>query len=217
MQKIFKNILVGFLVSFLGSLPLGYLNIIGFQIYDEKGIQSLIFYLLGVITVESIVIYFTLIFAQKLNSNRKLIQIIEAFTIVFFFLLAYLFYSQSQRTVSEENYLSAYLTFSAFAVGLICNGLNFMQIPFWLSWNLYVVNANYIDLNKKRQFYYIAGTLIGSFTGIFTIVIVLNYATKSAYLLSTYLLSAVIPLFFLGMAVYHLVKYGKKYFVNVLD
>jgi hypothetical protein len=216
-QKIFKNILVGFLVSFLGSLPLGYLNIIGFQIYDEKGIQSLIFYLLGVITVESIVIYFTLIFAQKLNSNRKLIQIIEAFTIVFFFLLAYLFYSQSQRTVSEENYLSAYLTFSAFAVGLICNGLNFMQIPFWLSWNLYVVNANYIDLNKKRQFYYIAGTLIGSFTGIFTIVIVLNYATKSAYLLSTYLLSAVIPLFFLGMAVYHLVKYGKKYFVNVLD
>lgn len=217
MQKIFKNILVGFLVSFLGSLPLGYLNIIGFQIYDEKGIQSLIFYLLGVITVESIVIYFTLIFAQKLHSNRKLIQIIEAFTIVFFFLLAYLFYSQSQRSVSEENYLSAYLTFSAFAVGLICNGLNFMQIPFWLSWNLYVVNANYIDLNKKRQFYYIAGTLIGSFTGIFTIVIVLNYATKSASLLSTYLVSAVIPLFFLGMAVYDLVKYGKKYFVNVLD
>jgi len=214
-QKIFKNILVGFLVSFLGSLPLGYLNIIGFQIYNEKGIQSLIFYLLGVIAVESIVIYFTLIFAQKLNSNRKLLQIIEAFTIVFFFLLAYLFYSQSQRTVSEENYLSAYLTFSAFAVGLICNGLNFMQIPFWLSWNLYVVNANYIDLNKKRQFYYIGGTLIGSFTGIFTIVMVLNYATKSASLLSAYLLSAVIPLFFLGMAVYHLVKYGKKYFVNV--
>jgi len=214
-QKIFKNILVGFLVSFLGSLPLGYLNIIGFQIYNEKGIQSLIFYLLGVIAVESIVIYFTLIFAQKLNSNRKLLQIIEAFTIVFFFLLAYLFYSQSQRTVSEENYLSVYLTFSAFAVGLICNGLNFMQIPFWLSWNLYVVNANYIDLNKKRQFYYIGGTLIGSFTGIFTIVMVLNYATKSASLLSAYLLSAVIPLFFLGMAVYHLVKYGKKYFVNV--
>jgi hypothetical protein len=214
-QKIFKNILVGFLVSFLGSLPLGYLNIIGFQIYNEKGIQALIFYLLGVIAVESIVIYCTLIFAKKLNSNRKLLQIIEAFTIVFFFLLAYSFYSQSQRTVSEENYLSAYLTFSAFAVGLICNGLNFMQIPFWLSWNLYVVNANYIDLNKKRQFYYIGGTLIGSFTGIFTIVMVLNYATKSASLLSAYLLSAVIPLFFLGMAVYHLVKYGKKYFVNV--
>lgn len=214
MQKIFKNILVGFLVSFLGSLPLGYLNIIGFQIYNEKGIQSLMFYLLGVITVESIVIYCTLIFAQKLNSNRKLMQIIEAFTIVFFFLLAYLLYSQSQRTVSEENYLSAYLTFSAFAIGLICNGLNFMQIPFWLSWNLYVVNANYIDLNKKRQFYYIIGTLIGSFAGIFTIVMVLNYATKSASLLSTYLLSAVIPLFFLGMAVYHLVKYGKKYFVT---
>ena len=215
MLQIFKNIVVGFLVSFLGSLPLGYLNIIGFQIYNEKGIQSLIFYLLGVISVESIVIYCTLIFAQKLNSNLKLMQIIEAFTIVFFCLLAYLFYSQSQTSVSEENYLSAYLTFSAFVVGLICNGLNFMQIPFWLSWNLYVVNANYIDLTKKRQFYYIIGTLIGSFSGILTIVMVLNYATKTASLLSTYLLSAVIPLFFLGMAVYHLAKYSKKYFINV--
>jgi threonine/homoserine/homoserine lactone efflux protein len=137
-------------VGFLGSLPLGYLNIIGFQVHNKKGIQSLVFYLLGVIAVDSVVIYCTFIFAKKTNSNRKLLQIIEAFTIVSFFLLAYLFYSQSQRTVAKENYLSAYLNFSAFAVGLIFNGLNLMQIAFWLSWNLSVVNTNHIALNKKR-------------------------------------------------------------------
>lgn len=60
-----KNTAVGFLVSFLGSLPFGYLNLIGFQVYAEKGFESLIFYLLGVIIVESVVIYSTLLFAKK--------------------------------------------------------------------------------------------------------------------------------------------------------
>ena len=202
-------------MSFVGSLPFGYLNLIGFQVYTQKGIESLIYYLFGIIAVESIVIYSTLIFAAKLNSNRKLLQFIEAFAIVFLFFLAYLFYSQSQSEALEENYLSNYLNYSAFVIGLICNGLNFMQIPFWLSWNLYVVNANYIDLNKKSQFHYVLGTLIGSFTGIFTIVLLLNYATDNASFLSKNLMSVVIPVFFVVMGSYQLYSYCKKYFFSV--
>ena len=76
-MKIIKNILVGFLVSFIGSVPLGYLNIIGFEIYSELGINSLVFYLLGVISVEVFVIYFTLIFANRLVSNKKMMKIME--------------------------------------------------------------------------------------------------------------------------------------------
>ena len=57
-----KNILVGFLVSFIGSIPLGYLNVIGFEIYKYQGLTTTIFYLLGVICIEFFVIYCTLIF-----------------------------------------------------------------------------------------------------------------------------------------------------------
>ncbi|MFT7351846.1 MAG: hypothetical protein ACI9XR_001606, partial [Flavobacterium sp.] len=42
-----KNIFVGFLVSFIGSIPLGYLNIIGFNIFQFSGILSTIHYLFG--------------------------------------------------------------------------------------------------------------------------------------------------------------------------
>lgn len=217
MKRIIKNTLVGFAVSFLGSLPFGYLNLIGFQVYNQKGIKSLVYYLFGIITVESIVVYSTLIFAAKLNSNRKLLQFIEAFSIIFLFFLAYLFYSQSQSVIPKENYLSKYLNYSAFIIGLICNGLNFMQIPFWLSWNLYVVNANYIDLNKKSQLHYVLGTLIGSFAGIFTIVMLLNYATDSTSFLSKNLMSIIIPVFFVAMGFYQLFRYCKKYLFSVLN
>ena len=84
-MKILKNIGVGFLVSFLGSIPLGYLNVIGFDIYNHAGIASVVPYLFGVITVEVFVIYFTLIFANQLISNKKLLKIIAGFSVLFMF------------------------------------------------------------------------------------------------------------------------------------
>lgn len=212
MNKILKNTAVGFSVSFVGSLPFGYLNLIGFQVYLEMGFESLVFYLLGVILVESVVIYGTLVFAAKLNSNRKLLQFIEAFSIVFMFLLAYLFYAQGKTEITQESILKNYLAYSAFVIGLICNGLNFMQIPFWLSWNLYVVNKKYIDVQKKNQPYYVLGTLVGSFTGILSIVMILNYANESTSIVSNYLMSVFIPLFFVGLGSYQLYIFCRKYF-----
>lgn len=217
MIKITQNIAVGFVVSFLGSLPFGYLNLIGYQVYSQEGMVSLLYYLLGIISVESVVIYVTLIFATTLNSNRKLLQFIEGFAIVFLFFLAYLFYAQSQTEVSGENTFNKYLTYAPFMIGIICNGLNFMQIPFWLSWNLYVVNAKYIDTQKKNQPFYVMGTLIGSFSGIFCIVMLLNYATESASFLSKNLLSVFIPVFFIILGFYQMYKFWKKYYVSVLS
>ncbi len=100
-MKILKNIGVGFLVSFLGSIPLGYLNVIGFDIYNHEGIASVVPYLFGVITVEAFVIYFTLIFANQLISNKKLLKIIAGFSVLFMFLLAYIFYASAAKTTRK--------------------------------------------------------------------------------------------------------------------
>ena len=97
-MKAIKNIFVGFLISFIGSIPLGYLNIVGFQIYKKLGMANVIWYLGGVIIVEAIVIYFTLIFANKLANNEILLKKIEIFSIFFMLLLAYIFHSQNRRS-----------------------------------------------------------------------------------------------------------------------
>ena len=66
-----KNIVVGFLISFVGSIPLGYLNIIGYEIYIKKGLDSTIQYLFGVVIIEAIVIFSTLIFANILTQKKQ--------------------------------------------------------------------------------------------------------------------------------------------------
>jgi hypothetical protein len=211
-MKALKNIAAGFVVSFLGSLPLGYLNIIGVEIFSILGINSLVFYLLGVILVEAVVIYFTVIFAGQLAENKKILKFIDFFAVFFFLLLAYLFYAHSNQTTEEHNYLEDYNHYSPFLIGMVLCGLNFLQIPFWMGWNLYLMNAKYILLTKKLKFYYILGTLIGTFFGMLVAILLLDSLSQTTISLSKYIMPIVIPLFFVALAIYQAYKVYRKYF-----
>ncbi len=205
-----KNIAVGFLVSFVGSIPLGYLNVVGFKIYNSSGITPTFLYLFGVICIEFFVIYLTLIFANKLASNTKLLKFIEAFSVLFMFVLAYVFYSSGNSdnidsTVFKNAYDSWFLT------GIVLSCLNFIQIPFWLSWNLYLLNGNYIEVEKSRKYFYVFGTITGTFCGMLVLILSLNYFANNVDFLSKYLMQIIIPLVFLVLGIFQALKFYKKY------
>lgn len=206
-----KNIFVGFLVSFLGSIPLGYLNIVGFEIFTKFGMNSLIFYLLGVIFIEVFVIYFTLIFAKKLVNNKKLMKTIDILSIFFLLILAFSFYAHSNATNEDQHYLEKYIRYSPFLIGIILNSFNFLQLPFWTGWNLYLMNENYISTENKLKYYYIAGTLIGIFLGMLALVFILQSLALNTSGFSRYLMPVIIPLFFVSLALFQVYKVHKKY------
>jgi len=210
-MKPLQNIIVGSLVSFLGSLPLGYLNIIGVEVLSKFGMNSLITYLLGVILIEAFVIYFTVIFANQLVNNKKLMKYIDYFAVFFLLLIAYLFYASSNQTPQQHNYLKGYFQYSPFLIGMVLCGLNFLQIPFWMGWNLYLMNAKYINLVQNLKFYYIFGTLLGTFFGMLSAVIVLDSLSRSTFSFSKYIMPIVIPLFFVIWALFQAFKVYKKY------
>ncbi|MFE3872080.1 hypothetical protein ACFX5F_12690 [Flavobacterium sp. ZS1P70] len=211
-MRALKNIFVGLLVSFIGSIPLGYLNIIGFEIYSKFGIKSLVFYLLGVISVEVFVIYFTLIFAKKLVNNKKLMKAIDYFAIVFLFVLAYSFYAHANQTSGRQNDLEKYVMYSPYLIGLILNCVNFLQFPFWTGWNLYLMNGNYIAVENKLKYFYVAGTAIGTFLGMLILVLILNNLSQNTTFFSQYVIPVIIPLFFIVLAFIQMYKVYRKYF-----
>ena len=206
-----KNIAVGFLVSFIGSIPLGYLNVIGFDIYKASGIQPTVFYLLGVVCVEFLVIYVTLIFANKLAKNTKLLKFIEAFSIFFMFVLAFVFYSSSNVDQANKTLFSTTGT-NFFFVGLAYSFFNFIQIPFWLSWNLYLLNGKYIEVSNSRKYFYVFGTIIGTFCGMLVLILSLHYFASNVDFLSKYLMQIIIPLVFLGLGIFQAFKFYRKYY-----
>jgi hypothetical protein len=203
-----QNIVVGFLVSFIGSIPLGYLNVLGFQVYQKSGLTPTTLYLLGVIIIEFLVIYFTLIFANRLAANKKLTKYIEGFSVVFMFLLAAVFYFSS----NSKSDFSTSFTFAPFVLGIVLSCLNFIQIPFWTGWNLYLLNGKYIEVSGIRKYVYVFGTVAGTFCGMLALILSLHYFAANVDFLSKYLMQIIIPLVFLGLGIFQSIKFYGKYF-----
>ncbi len=207
-----KNISVGFLVSFIGSIPLGYLNLVGLEIYSKSGLHNLVFFLFGVVFVETFVIYFTLLFAKQLIRNKKLMKVIDFLAVGFMFVLACLFYFNSDSNVTLDSNLLGYLMYSPFVIGVVLNCFNFLQLPFWTSWNLYLLNGKYITIERKLKYYYIAGTLIGVFLGMLSLILVLQAVFQKTNQFSKYIIPVFIPLLFIVLGSIQVFKVYKKYF-----
>jgi hypothetical protein len=211
-MKTLKNILVGFVVSFVGSIPLGYLNVIGFEIYNHAGLGSVIPYLLGVISVEVLVIYFTLIFAEQLVNSKKLLRFIEGFSVVFMFVLAYIFYDSATKTAAQATVFEEYREQTPFFVGLLLSALNFIQIPFWVGWNLYLLNGNWIKTDGSMKYFYVVGTLIGTFFGMLALILSLDFLTSQTDFFAKYLMRFIVPMVFVGLGFFQGIQFCRKHF-----
>lgn len=210
-MKILKNTFVGFLVSFAGSVPLGYLNIAGYEIFAYKGWSALLPYVGGVIAVEAIIIYGTLAFADLLSSKERLIRGIEIFSIVFMFTLSILFFIKTGNA-SDEVFFRRYFDHSPFVIGLILSAMNFMQLPFWMAWNLYVVNNNHAKTSGNLKLFYLIGTLIGSSAGIIGISVTLDYAGRSSAYLSENIIPYLFPVVFAIIGIVQSIQFYRKYY-----
>lgn len=208
-MRALKNILVGFAVSFIGSIPLGYLNLIGFQIYSTSNLNQLNLYLIGVLLIEAIVIYSTLKLSSKVAMNPKWKNMISIFSFIFLIGIALLTYNS---TSSQENSLEKYnsfLSYSAFISGIILSSINFAQIPFWMSWNLYLTNENYIITSKKFSFLYVFGTISGTYFGMLAIIFSIDSAQNNNYISKNFF-SNYIWVIFLGLAIFQLIQIIKN-------
>lgn len=207
-MKALKNLVVGFLVSFVGSIPLGYLNIIGFEIYQKEKLKALILYLTGVIIIEGIIIYSTLLFAKKLAENRKLLRFIDIFSIVFMFILAGVFFLNHAEPDTE--YKKVIFEHAPILIGIMFSALNFIQIPFWLGWNLYLINKRYIVVDSNLKYLYVFGTVLGTFFGMLSFVLALDLFSGQNGFLSPKTISLIIPVIFFAMGCFQLFKFFRK-------
>ncbi|MCL9804400.1 hypothetical protein NAT51_02620 [Flavobacterium amniphilum] len=204
-METFKNIAVGFGISFIGSVPLGYLNLVGFHIYTHSGLMNLLCYLSGVICIEVLVIYATLKFINLLDLNPKWKSGVNLFSVFFLFGLAFYFYYKgligTNRGVPEI--LPGY---PSIVTGLFLSCLNFAQIPFWTTWNLFLVNGNYISNREKYAGFYLIGTVLGAFAGMLTFILGINCIVANGFI-GAKNISASLPLLLIVLTVFQIYQF----------
>lgn len=151
-------------VSFLGTLPLGTLNIAAMQISATDGVAPAVKFSLGSLVVEAIYVRISLVAMDWVRKQKGLFKILEWVTLVIVLALAISsFYAASHPSVEKNVILSS--TIHRFFLGMMMCAVSPAQIPFWFGWSTVLFTKGV--LLPKTSFYnmYIFGIALGTFAG----------------------------------------------------
>lgn len=152
------------LVSFLGTLPLGTLNIAAMQISATDGVAPAVKFSLGSLLVEAIYVRISLVAMDWVRKQKGLFKILEWVTLFIVVALAVSsFYAAATPHVEQNVILSS--TIHRFFLGMMMCAVSPAQIPFWFGWSTVLFTKGV--LLPKASFYnmYIFGIAIGTLAG----------------------------------------------------
>jgi threonine/homoserine/homoserine lactone efflux protein len=169
-MRLTKIYFTGLFISFLGTLPLGTLNISAMQIAVSDGILPAFYFAFGVLWVEMVYVRISLVAMEWVRHQKRLFLILEWVTLFIIIALAIAsFYAASHPTLTKNPILSN--TIHRFWLGTIMSALNPVQIPFWFGWSTVLFTRKVLLPINKHFNMYIAGigtgTLIGNAIFIF--------------------------------------------------
>lgn len=164
MHTLLRIFFVGMLVSFLGSLPLGTLNVAAMQISISDGVTQAILFSLGSLTAEIIYVRISLVAIDWIRRQEKILKVLEWITLLIVVALASAsFYAATHPSVDKNPVLSS--TLPKFFLGLTMSAVNPVQIPFWFGWSTVLFTKKILLPRNGHYNCYILGIGIGTFIG----------------------------------------------------
>jgi threonine/homoserine/homoserine lactone efflux protein len=164
MPKLVKIFFTGMLISFLGSLPLGTLNIAAMQISISDGVRFAILFSLGSLLAEIIYVRISLVAMDWIRKQEKVFRVLEWVTLVIVLALAAASFYAALHPSQEKNViLNSKL--NKFILGFTMSAVNPVQIPFWFGWSTVLFTKKILLPRSDHYNTYIFGIGLGTFIG----------------------------------------------------
>lgn len=163
-MPLLRVFLTGLFISFLGTLPLGTLNIAAMQIGIANGVAAALLFAIGALLAEIVYVRISLVAMDWVRKQQRILKMLEWLT--FFIVLALAvssFYTALHPGVEKNPILNNSL--HPFLLGLMMSAINPVQIPFWFGWSTVLFTKNI--LKPRTDFYnsYIFGIGFGTLLG----------------------------------------------------
>ncbi|MBL7737591.1 MAG: LysE family transporter [Chitinophagaceae bacterium] len=154
----------GMLISFLGSLPPGAMNIVAIQVSSKQGSGQGMIYALGSMLAEVIIVRVALSGMSWLTRSRKFFQALEWMTaglLVIFSVTCFI----TAGSVQVAQGLLPNLVLPPFATGILVSAFNPLHIPFWLGWSTVLMEKSILGTGYYHYNIYVTGIGIGTIAG----------------------------------------------------
>jgi threonine/homoserine/homoserine lactone efflux protein len=163
-MPLLRIFITGMMISFLGTLPLGTLNIAAMQISVSDGVRPAINFVIGVLIVEMIYVRISLVAMKWIIKNKRLFRWLEWISILIVLALAVSSFIAAADPVVHKNVLLSG-TIHRFWLGMAMSALNPVQIPFWFGWSTVLFSKNVLQHRQSHFNTYILGIGTGTFIG----------------------------------------------------
>ena len=171
MSKFIKIFSWGLLISFLGSLPLGTLNVAAMQIGIQESIANALYFSLGSLCVEMIYVRISLVGIDWVRKQAVLMRVMEWITLAIILALAIGSFLAAMKEGGEAKNIMLNNKMHRFFLGAFMSAINPVQIPFWFGWSTVLFTKKILEpVNSQYNFYIIGigtGTLMGNAVFIF--------------------------------------------------
>ncbi|GAB4091757.1 LysE family translocator [Flaviaesturariibacter terrae] len=173
MPKLLRIFMTGMFISFLGSLPLGTLNVAAMQLTIYKGIAAGLWFSSGSLTIEAIYVRLSLVAMDWVRKQKRLFQILEYVTLAIIVLLAISSFWAAAHTSATKVPVEPFYLRSAlhpYLLGLTMSAVNPVQIPFWFGWSTVLYTKKILLPQNNHYNTYIGGIALGTLFGNFVFV-----------------------------------------------
>ena len=154
----------GMMVSFLGSLPLGTLNVAAMQISVQESIMNAIYFSLGSLLTEMIYVRISLVGINWIRKQKVLFKWMEWITLAIVLALA----AGSFIAATHEHHTKNVMlnnNMHRFLLGLLLSSISPMQVPFWFGWSTVLFQKNILQPKNSYYNLYIFGIGLGTLMG----------------------------------------------------
>ena len=153
------HFLIGFITSFLGSIPLGSINAGVARISITQNKKAAHLFILGATLAELIYSCLAIHFSSFLVSIPNFDYYIRILSIPIFILIGISYFLiQPKKNAEEPDKTKSNYVVQGLLIGL----LNPLQIPFWLAYGTYFISVGWILKDVVLLNWFIVGIIIGS-------------------------------------------------------
>lgn len=200
-----QSFFLAFVISYLGSIPPGVLNLTVVDISMRRALRPAFAFSLAAALIEFIQGLIALKFSEYLSMNPQIDFYIQVFVIPVFLGLGIYYLLQKTDTNHEVEESNS----NAFIKGALLSVVNPLAIPFWLIWATYLSQKGLPILDDGANMYsFVVGISIGSFATLMT------YAYLSKLILSrissiNQWINKIIGVILLGLGVIQVFSVGR--------
>ena len=156
----------GFLVSFLGQLPLGNMSFTATQVGLQEGIQKAWHFAIGVALIEMVYLRLALTGMDWVVQHRHIYLGLGWMTVVLFLILGIMAIVTAQKQQTESKALLLNNQLNRFVLGLSMSALNPVQIPFWVLWTSLLIQTQRLAVTGLAFNLFTIGAGLGTIVGL---------------------------------------------------